>query len=210
MYIDHRMDTIDRLTALFERFPGIGPRQAQRFVQFLLRTSPAVRRELADAIHTLGASVSTCPECGKFHASGRGALCSMCADTTRDRSLLLVVAHGTDIPPVERSGYRGYYFVLGGLLQLGSDSVDTIRLSALGEKVMRTLEIEEVVCALPANTEGDMTTRRIREFLTEAANGRVIAITTLGRGLSTGSEIEYADPDTIAHALKNRNKGSSA
>lgn len=198
------MDTIDRLSALFERFPGIGPRQAQRFVQFLLRASPALRRELAEAINALGATVSACPECGRFHASGKGRTCAYCADITRDRSLLLVVAHGTDIHSIERSGYRGHYFVLGGLLQLGSDSSDTIRLSQLEHKVTSTSDLQEIIYALPANTEGDMTTRRVQEALKARTEARGITMSTLGRGLSTGSEIEYADPDTIANALKNR------
>src|SRR4051812_11843863 len=96
-------DGIDRLTELFEKFPGIGPRQAGRFVQYLLRTSPGLRRELAKAIEELGASVKQCPSCYRFSAQ-RSKLCDICANPSRDRSTLAVVASDADLSALERSG----------------------------------------------------------------------------------------------------------
>jgi recombination protein RecR len=198
------MDTIDRLTRIFERFPGIGPRQANRFVQFLLRSSPALRHELAESVVALTKTAGECPECGRFHAAGRHKKCGLCIDATRDNTLLLIVAHDADIAAIERSNYHGRYFVLGNLLQLGSDSLEGIRFESLRQQLTYRPEIEELILALPANTEGDATSRRIVEACGQTFEGRALKISTLGRGLSTGSEIEYADPDTIANALKNR------
>src|SRR4051812_34099761 len=112
------MDPIEKLTTLFERFPGIGPRQAQRFVQFLLRSSPTLRREIADSIKSLGSTIHQCPECMRYHG-GENALCSICADPARDETLLGVVSSDADLSALERSHtFKGKYFVLGGLIHL--------------------------------------------------------------------------------------------
>lgn len=194
------MSAIERLAALFERFPGIGPRQAMRFVMFLLRSSPATRREIADALLELGKNVRRCAHCFRFHDAAT-PLCALCAQT-RD-PMLMLVAHDTDIAAIERSGtYRGYYFVLGGLRTLGGTPPD-LHERELVARLKKNPEITEVIIALPAQPDGDMTAHHVRGILTEAFSTH-IKITTLGRGLSTGSEIEYADPDTIRNALLGR------
>lgn len=198
------MDAIERLTALFEKFPGIGPRQAQRFVQFLLRSSPTTRRELAELLDTLGRAVSQCAECMRYH-SGKGKTCSICSSEKRDPHYLAVVASDADLSALERSGiYNGRYFVLGGTISLVSEKTNGLRIEPLLKLVSaRTKEgLSEVILALPANPEGDATAIRVREELVSAVPD--VSITSLGRGLSTGSELEYADPETIKSALESR------
>lgn len=198
------MDSIDRLTKLFEQFPGIGPRQASRFVQYLLRSSPAMRRELAKAIEDLAGSVRQCPSCYRF-AVQRGKLCDICANPERDRSTLAVVASDADLAALERSGtFRGLYFVFGGTISLATDDLKTVRLRQLLDTVAdRSQEsLEEIILAFPANPEGDATADRVRSDLLQAALH--IKITSLGRGLSTGSELEYADSETLKSALESR------
>ncbi|MEK7155397.1 MAG: toprim domain-containing protein [Patescibacteria group bacterium] len=200
------MNPIERLSALFERFPGIGPRQAQRFVQFLLRSSPTVRRELMESVRELGSSVHQCPECMRFSAGGKG-LCSICTDAHRDFSLLAVIASDVDLLALERSStYRGRYFVLGGLISLASEKTSGLRVTELLASLSKRSEagLAEIILAFPANPEGDATAIRIREELAGPAQVSGIKISTLGRGLSTGSELEYADPDTLKSALDNR------
>jgi len=198
------MDTIERLTSLFEKFPGIGPRQAQRFVQYLLRSSPSIRRELTELVESLGRSVAQCTECMRYH-SGKGKVCSICTSEKRDASYLAVVASDADLAALERSGtYNGRYFVLGGTISLASEKTSGLRL----EKLLSTITsrakdaLKEVILAFPANPEGDATATRVREEIVSASPG--ITITALGRGLSTGSELEYADPETIKSALDSR------
>lgn len=200
------MDPIERLSSIFERFPGIGPRQAKRFVQFLLRTSPSVRRDLAEAVKILTSSVRECPSCMRYHADEHDK-CYICSNKSRDASLLAVVATDSDLDALEKSGtYRGYYFVLGGTIALASEKTNSLR----QRELMASLEprakagLKEVILAFPANPEGDFTALHVRDQLGEYSKQHDFKVTTLGRGLSTGSELEYADPETLKNALENR------
>lgn len=200
------MDPIDRLSALFERFPGIGPRQAQRFVQFLLRSTSATRQELIESVKELSGSVHQCTSCMRFHADGKGE-CSICGNPARNASELAVVASDADIVALERSDtYKGLYFVMGGTISLASDKRHNIRERELLESIAGRAKrgLREIILAFPANPEGDFTALHIRGALEPYAKVRKFKVTTLGRGLSTGSELEYADPDTIKSALENR------
>lgn len=200
------MEPIERLSTLFEKFPGIGPRQAQRFVQFLLRSSPSFRRELMESVREIGSSVQQCTECKRFSAAKKG-LCSICGDSHREHALLAIVASDSDLLALERSGtFHGRYFILGGLISLSSESTSGLRIQDLMTSIpgRTTLGLEEMILAFPANPEGDATAIRVREEFEAVAKIRGIKISTLGRGLSTGSELEYADPDTLKSALDNR------
>lgn len=200
------MDPLERLSTLFERFPGIGPRQAQRFVQFLLRSSAATRRELIESVRELSGSVHQCTSCMKFHAGDKGE-CSVCANPDRNSFLLALVASDADIGALERGGnYKGMYFVMGGTISLASDKRHTIRERELLESLVARAKkgLREIILAFPANPEGDFTALHIRGALEPYAKENKFKVTTLGRGLSTGSELEYADPDTIKSALENR------
>lgn len=196
------MDPIERLSAIFERFPGIGPRQAHRFVQFLLRMSPTARRDFVESVQALGGKVVQCSECMRFHAGDR-TMCGICANPERDDSQLAIIASDADVLALERSGtYRGQYFVLGGTISLASDNISGLRIPQLRDAIMKRKDagLEEIILAFPANPEGDATAIRVREELQPYE----LTVTMLGRGLSTGSELEYADPDTIAAALASR------
>ena len=199
-------DAIQRLTSLFEKFPGIGPRQAGRFVQYLLRTSSATRREIADAVHRLAENVRQCGECMRFQ-SDKGKICSICSNDGRDATLLAVVASDADLAALEKSGtYRGHYFVLGGTIHLASEKTTGLRIKQLLTRMndLRSRSLKEVILAFPANPEGDATSIRVREEIMENDQGLTLIISTLGRGLSTGSELEYADPETLKNALESR------
>lgn len=199
-------EIIEKLSALFARFPGIGPRQAGRFVHFLLHTSPAFRRELSLAIANLAKNVRQCGSCQRFH-DDETPLCRQCRDTQREPATLMIVASDTDIAAVEHAGaYRGYYFVLGGTIPLSSERDVHVREAQMKRTVLERLKngLAEVVLALPANPEGDATAAFVHEVLEPIAKDHKLTISMLGRGLSTGSELEYADPDTIKNALKNR------
>jgi recombination protein RecR len=207
------MNPIDRLTELFERFPGIGPRQARRFVQYVLATDPSYRATLADAIKFLGSQTSQCKKCFRWFVKEREpkGLCTVCASTSREKNLLFVVEKDADIDNVERSGYRGLYFTLGGTIPLASEEPERhIRLRELLKRVETDTSgangapLTEIILGLSATTEGDHTRLIIQEKLLPISEGLNFKISSLGRGLSTGSELEYADPDTIESALKSR------
>ncbi|MDR3571406.1 MAG: toprim domain-containing protein [Candidatus Pacebacteria bacterium] len=195
-------DPIERLTALFEKFPGIGPRQAQRFVQFLLRSSPSVRRDFIDSVRALGGAVHQCSECMRFF-SGDTPICGICGNPSRNHAYLAVVASDADLFALERSGtYSGMYYVLGGTISLAGEKTNGLRLKQLLDSVPERSELREVILAFPANPEGDATAVRVREEISKGYPD--LRVTALGRGLSTGSELEYADPETLRSALDNR------
>ena len=211
------MDSIERLTKLFEKFPGIGPRQAGRFVQYLLRSSPALRRELVDALQALGGAVRQCATCFRYF-SGTAKVCDICANTGREHAYLAVVASDADLAALERSGtFRGLYFVLGGTISLASEKTNGLRIKQLLDSIPKRVEhgLKEIVLAFPANPEGDATAERVRsdisglpartaEAIRSGGRNQYIKVTSLGRGLSTGSELEYADPETIKSAFESR------
>lgn len=196
---------------MFEKFPGIGPRQARRFVQYLLSSSPSVRHELSDNIKQLGAQSRQCTRCYRWFSlqgSVPRDLCTICQNESREQAVLFVVEKDADIENVERSGFRGLYFVLGGTIALASDEPEKfVRLRELLKRVEEDaskLLLNELILGLSATTEGDHTREILIEKLRPLSEGLNFKISSLGRGLSTGSELEYADPDTIAQALGNR------
>ena len=111
-----------------------------------------------------------------------------------------------DLENIEKNGiYDGGYFILGGLLSpLKPEKKDKLNLKELKSRINETNSIKEIVLALSATTEGDMTRHFIEEMLSETIKNRGLKITNLGRGLSTGTELEYSDRDTLRHAFENR------
>lgn len=198
------MNDIEKLTEYFREFPGIGPRQAKRFVYFLLRKNEQYVRELSQLIPQVRRNISICEDCFKYFTKRNDNFkCDICTQN-RDKSLLLIVARDTDLESIEKSGsYNGYYFVLGGLLPiLENDAQKFIRLKELLNVVDKKTQegLEEIILAMNANPDGDNTA----SFLKKQFIDKNLKITLLGRGLSTGSELEYADTDTIKNALFNR------
>lgn len=118
----------------------------------------------------------------------------------------MVVATDADAESIEHSHtYNGTYFILGGTIALGNEKNPRIREADLVKCVeKRTNELREIILALPANVEGDTTAVRVRDIMAPLIKDAQIIVSTLGRGLSTGAELEYTDPDTIKNALKNR------
>ncbi len=196
------MDRIEDLARAFERFPGIGPRQARRFIYHLLNLPLSERVRIADLVSKLAENVRQCAECMRY-ANGGGTLCNYCADASRDDSLLLVVEKDQDLLAVERAGaYKGRYFVLGGVLMLSGKGV--IREKELIRTVQNKLQkgLQEIVLALSATSEGENTIDHLREALLPYRQN--VRISVLGRGLSTGAELEYSDAETLSGALVNR------
>lgn len=207
------MDRIDELAQALARFPGIGPRQGKRFVFYLLACPAAERAKLAELITSLGKEVQQCVECLRFYNGSTKATCSYCSDATRDDTLLMLVEKDQDLAAVERAGtYRGRYFVLGGVLTLTGKGV--IREKELIKRIEKHLQKglparggpasggKEVVLALSATSEGEHTADHVRKLLAPYRDQMKISV--LGRGLATGSELEYSDAETLRAALSNR------
>jgi recombination protein RecR len=197
------MNSIDELASALSRLPGIGPRQAKRFVYYLLTVPAAERATLAGLINDLGNHVRQCRACMRFFASTQRDVCNYCSDRTRDDGLLMIVEKDQDLAAIERAGtYKGRYFVLGGVLTLtGKGGIrEKELLRALEERLKGGLT--EVVLALSATSEGEHTADHIRLMLAPFRD--LIRVSALGRGLATGSELEYADAETLRAALAGR------
>ena len=197
------MDHIEELARAFARLPGIGPRQGKRFVYYLLASPADERKKFGELIISLGKDVRQCPECLRFYNGSHALVCNYCSDGKRDDSLLMLVEKDQDLAAVERAGtYKGRYFVLGGVLTLTNKGA--IREKELLKIVEKRLKngLKEVVLALSATSEGEHTADRVRELLVPYRDHMKISV--LGRGLATGSELEYSDAETLRAALTNR------
>jgi recombination protein RecR len=206
------MSPLDKLTAHFEKFPGVGLRQARRFAFHILTLPKTDTNEIAKLITSLSDSVTECESCHRFfsESGNQQARCKVCRDENRDTSKLLIVARDSDIDAIERSRvYDGYYFVLGATVPLLANPADQQKvragtLKAKVEKAVASSTLKEVILAFSVNPDGENTSRFIESLLKDYEDNNHLTISYLGRGLSTGSELEYADPETIKSALKNR------
>ncbi len=204
------MTTIEKLTELFKKFPGIGPRQAHRFVYYLLTRSQQHNDDLAKLIGLLRTTVTECTACHRFfEMEGRidTQLCDIDRDPHRDRTLLMVVSRDVDLESVEKSGaYKGLYFVLGGSVPILTEKPEErIRQKELLETIRQRAAngLREIILAMNVTPEGDHTADYLAQILVPMLGGG-IKISRLGRGVSTGSELEYSDSDTLRFALQNR------
>lgn len=202
------MDSMRRLEEIFAHFPGIGPRQARRFVYYLLSKSPAFISELTKSIDDVKKSTAECERCHRFfiQKNAKSSICSICSDASRDPGTLMVVARDSDFEAVEKSGtYRGLYFILGGTVPiLDKEPEKRIRLEKLLERAADSRQIREIILSLNTTPDGEHTAEIVKDALGRVTGNAPVKITVLGRGLSTGAELEYMDGETIKNALENR------
>ncbi|MBP9759750.1 MAG: recombination protein RecR [Candidatus Pacebacteria bacterium] len=201
-------NTLDNLTELLRELPGIGPRQARRLAFYMVRRDKAWVDAFARTLLDARREVQTCTFCMRlFPTTQAGGLCSICANTTRDTHTLMVVEKDVDLENIERTGvYKGRYFVLGGTAGLlDKEPEKKIRVRSL-EKMLddATQTIKELIYALSATTEGEDTVAYLQERLAPLTQHHAITATILGRGLSTGTELEYVDAETMKNALRGR------
>jgi len=203
------MNTLDKLIAHFETFPGVGARQAKRFAFHILTMKERDTTELSTLIASLKGSVVECASCHRYFTSSNSeTICSICNSNNRDHNRLLVVERDSDIQSIERAGiYDGLYFVFGGTVPLlNANENSKLRGGALKATVDARIPegLSEVIIGFSVNPDGENTARFVESIIGPSLAEKNISLTHLGRGLSTGSELEYADPETIKSALKNR------
>ncbi len=204
------MNSIEKLINIFSEFPGIGPKQARRFVYFLINKNDNYIEELKNEITELRKGVSSCSDCKRYYFSkfDGQTTCGICSDKSRDPSILMIVSRDIDLENVEKGHYfNGKYFVLGGLVPiLDKNPEQRIRLKEMQSLVSRMSikGLKEIILGLDVNSEAEYTGNILKSSLAPLTEKYSIKISELGRGLSTGTELEYSDPDTIKNALKNR------
>ena len=210
------MDTIEKLTEVFKEYPGIGERQAKRFVYFLMSRNSAYNENLTLLIKDLKKEISQCKDCFRFfinkeksHSTSSGStVCDICANPHVDNSMIMIVEKDSDLESIRKSRvYHGKYFVLGGLVPIvEKNTKNLVRVNELLDqiKVQSKSGLEEIILAFSLNPQGEHTDFYIRSQIKNIADSHNLKISSLGRGLSTGTELEYSDNDTIKNALKNR------
>lgn len=207
------MDIIDKLTEIFKEFPGIGERQAKRFVYFLMSRTPAYVENLSELVLELKKETKQCKECFRFfnlRDSGDKNICEICTDKNVDSSVLMIVEKDSDLESIRKSRvYHGKYFILGGLVPIVEKNTKSrVHISELQEKIKKEKDkknnLQEIILAFSISPQGDHTDQYVREQLKDLAEKLKIKISSLGKGLSTGTELEYSDNDTLKNALKNR------
>lgn len=190
--------SLETLIDALRRLPGIGVKSAQRLAFHLLQHDRDGAQRLATALQSACASVRHCERC---HTFTEAPVCDICLDSQRDARLLCVVETPADQAALERTGsYRGLYFVLMGRIS-PLDGVGT-REIGVAELLRRAADgrTEEVIIATSFTAEGEATAH----VLAEALKSRGLKVTRLARGVPIGSELEYVDLGTIAHALSDR------
>ena len=169
---------------------------AERLVLFLFKQD---EEKLRDFAANLG-SLKNLQQCKKCFNISENDKCSICSDTNREQTAICVVEDPLDIISIERVGiYKGLYFVLGGTLETENEK-DSVRISQLLDRISREKPTEVIIATNPT-TEGDLTALYLKRKLQDFKN---LKITRLGRGMSTGGDIEYADEITLRSALSNR------
>ena len=201
-FVNSYMDLIYKLTKLFRTFPGIGERQAKRFVYFLLEQDENKIKELTAAIIELKNDVKQCPSCFRF-AQFRNDICDLCFDR-KNSKILIVLEKDNDLEVFRKTNFDSKFFVLGGNIPvLEKEIPKNIKTTELLERVKKE-QPEEVVLAFSLTPDGEHTENYVKKLLTQTAKEKNIKVSTLGRGLSTGIELEYSDSDTLTNALQNR------
>ena len=189
---------IERLIQLLAKLPGLGPRSARRAALQLMKRRESLMVPLSEAMALAAEAIRTCPVCGNLDTR---TPCTVCADPTRDRTIICVVEDAGDLWALERTrSFRGVYHVLGGVLSaLQGVGPDDLTISALVERA-KDPAVAEVILALNATVDGQTTAH----VVTDRLAGTEVSVSRLAHGVPVGGELDYLDDGTLTAALKAR------
>lgn len=189
---------LEKAVSEFSKLPGIGRKTALRLVLHLLRQDEQHVEGFAEAITTLKKGVKYCSSC---HNISDSEMCNICADTSRDPSVVCVVENIKDVMAIENTvQYKGQYHVLGGIISpIDGIGPSDVEIASLINRVKEN-DVKEVILALSATMEGDTTNfyiyRKLEPF--------DIKVSIIARGVSVGNELEYTDEVTLGRSILNR------
>ena len=192
--------SLARVIEAFGQLPGVGPRTAERYAYYLLRTDPGRAAQLAQSLEVLHSGVSFCPKTFALMQSGQ-KLSPLYTDPRRNKQLVAVVADPFDIVALEKTNsFSGTYHVLGGLVSpLEGIGPDDLHITELLKRIDED-RVKELILATNASVEGESTAL----LITQALQGKKVKLTRLARGLPVGVDLEYADQITLTRALEGR------
>ena len=194
------LKSLERLEESFNKLPSIGKRSAERLAYSILDMSNDDVDEFCNALKGVKNKIHICPICGAYTED---ELCDICTDSSRDKSVLLVVSYPKDVISFEAMNtYRGLYHVLGGIISVqNGKSIDELNIPGLIERV-KTGEVKEIIIATNPTIEGETTAI----YLSKILKDYVPNITRLAYGLQMGGTLDYTDSLTLAKAIEGRRK----
>ena len=186
--------TLNKVIESFTRFPGIGKKTAHRLGLHVLKSHSNEIEEFAQALLDVKSKINTCNNC---HNISEADICDICSDNKRDKSIICICEEPSDIYLIEKTGFKGVYHVLGGLLSpLDGIGPDDLNIDSLIERVKSA---SELIVATDASIEGDATALYIQKILDQP-----IKMTRLARGLPVGGHLEYVDEATLTRSINER------
>ena len=186
-----------KLIEHFERFPGIGPRTAQRLALYILKQPEKNIKDFSNALLEAHNNVGNCKKCFNLTSD---EICEICLNPERNQKIICVVAETRDLIALERAReFKGIYHVIGGLISpMDSIGPELLEIKSLVERVSRS-NVDEIILALTPSVEGDTTSLYIGKLLTPFTK-----VTRIAYGLPMGSDLEYVDEVTLSRALEGR------
>ena len=186
---------LKELITQFSSLPGIGKKTAERLSIHVLNSNKDKINEFSLALNDLKDSIEVCGICFCFIENNN---CHICNDINRDNSLICIVKDPTDIFLIEKSGFKGKYHVLGGLISpLDGVTPEHLNIDAL---IKRLNDVGEIIMAIDPSNEGDITML----YLTDIIKKENIKISRLARGFPVGSSLEFIDEVTLTHSINDR------
>ncbi|MCX7954762.1 MAG: recombination mediator RecR [Bacteroidales bacterium] len=189
---------LEILIAELSKFPGIGPKTAFRMTMNIIRRGKNDMLQLSNALINLAESIKICKVCKSLSDDD---ICLICNDPERDKETICIVEDIEDLLSIERTNvYKGVYHVLGGLINpMEGITPANLYISDLINRLLNE-KVKEIIFALSPTPEGDTTAHYIYRQLKNLN----IKVTTIARGISMGTEIEYADEYTLSKSIQNR------
>ena len=187
-------NSLKNLIEQFSKLPGIGKTTAERLSIYMLKVGKEEANNFSESINNLKTNIQTCNVCHSFTDD----ICYICNDSSRDEKIICVVEDPVDIFLIEKSGFKGMYHVLNGLISpLDGIKPENLNIDSL---LKRLDEVEEIVLGIEASSEGDVTNL----YLSEALKKLNIRITRFSRGMPIGSSLEFVDELTLTHSINDR------
>lgn len=187
-------DAVQEISTL----PGIGKKTALRLALFLLKAEKEHTTRLTEALQKLRTEIQYCTHC---HNVSDAPICSLCANSHRDQSVICVVENIQDVLAIENTGqYQGLYHVLGGVISpVEGVGPEELHIHDLVERIQQ-MEVKEVIFALSATIEGDTTAF----YITKKLKGSAPKVSAIARGVAIGGELEYTDEITLGRSITSR------
>ncbi len=196
------MKSLEKIISLFRKFPGVGPKQAERFAMHVLKSDLSEIKELAQGLKEVKETIMQCRRCYNFSDK---ELCSICSNTLRNQTVICVVEQPQDINALERAKiFDGVYHVLHGAISpLKGRSFASIKIKELVERIEISPDgVSEIIIATNPDADGETTAIYLKQILQKY----VPKITRIAYGVPLGGDIDYMDEMTLGYAMRGRTK----